>query len=217
MTTFSRDVDLLKWEPVLFRNLAFPSQMLCQGIDGVTSGTRFTSGSGAFVERGVKAGQVIYLYNSAIDSCYEITAVVSATELTVSVVRGNAEQEPIAVPGGSNLQYRISTFDPQAEEAGEEMLRYFGIDIGSSEEQIRSEMILDGGVLRQASVFSILSAVYASQAGGAEDETGYWLKSQRYQKLYQASRAGARITLDTDGNLLVNEVRGGGSLRMLRF
>jgi hypothetical protein len=78
-------------------------------------------------------------------------------------------------------------------------------------------MILDGGVLRQASVFSILSAVYASQAGGAEDETGYWLKSQRYQKLYQAARAGARITLDTDGNLLVNEVRGGGSLRLLRF
>ena len=127
MSAFSNDVDLLLWEPMLFRDYAYPSQTLCQGVDGVTSGTSFTSAGASFLSSAVKAGHVIYLYNSVIDSCYEVVEVLSDTELTVSVLRHKETDDPIPPPGGSNLQYRISTFDPQAEEIGNDLLQYFGI------------------------------------------------------------------------------------------
>ena len=60
MVRFSKDMDLLKWEPVLFVELAPASQRLCQGEDGALSGTTFTSSSASFDDAGVAAGQVIY-------------------------------------------------------------------------------------------------------------------------------------------------------------
>jgi hypothetical protein len=217
MVRFSKDMDLLKWEPVLFVELAPASQTLCRGDDGGISETTFTSVSASFDDSGVTAGQVIYLHNGeSLDGCYEIVSVDSATQLTVSVLRQSEDDNPVAPPGGSEISYRIGTFDPQAEEVAYGLLQYFGIETVEDEEFSVGE-ILNQRVLRQASVFGVLSTVFASAAGGKNDASGYWAKSQRYQELFHTARSKVRIELDTDSDMVAEQFRSGGTVRLRRL
>lgn len=218
MVRFSNDVDLLKWEPVLFRDLALASQTLCTGSDGATSGTTFTSAGAAFTSSSIEAGQVIYLQDSTntIDGCYEIVSVDSATQLTLSVVRQNTVDSAIAPPGGSNLSYRISTFNPQTEEATYSLLQYFGIKI-SDEQEVDFDDILNIRSLRQACVFAVLSAVLAGSACGDNDASNFWQKSLHYKKQFHSARTRARLEIDTDNDNLAEQYRSGGSIRLRRL
>lgn len=218
MAKFCTDVDLLKWEPVLFRELALPSQTLCGSDDGVVLGTTLTSAEASFNNAGVEAGNVIHLYNgeSEIDGCYEVVAVDSATSLTVSVVRANDNATPIAPPAGTDVRYRISTFGPQAEEAAYGLLQYFGIDASESDNVVDVNDIVDQTVLRQASVFAVLAAVFASSAASINDNANLWQKSLRYQKLFQEARVKVRIGIDHDDSGTAEQFRIGGTVRLRR-
>ncbi len=167
MVQFSQDVDILKWEPNLFCDLAWPSQTLCEGDDGELSGTTFTSSSGSFDSCGLSSGKVIYLNdNDGINGCYEIVSVDSATQLTVSVLRGDDEGDLIAPPSGSGIGYRVSTFDPQAQEVTYNILSYF--DIKADE----TENILANDALRQASVYAVMSVVFAERIPRISEPVG---------------------------------------------
>ncbi len=217
MTTFSSDVDLLKWEPVLFRELAWASQTLCTGSDGVVSGTTLTSASGAFEAAGVQAGHVVYLNDGAeLDGCYEIVSVDSATQLTVSVVRQSSDGAAVAAPSGSGVSYRVSTFDPQAEEVAYGLLQYFGIESGR-EDGVTVEEIVDGRSLRQAAVCGVLAAVFAASGCGKEDASGHWKKSLHYKQLFHTARSRARVGIDTDGDGVGERVLSGGTVRLRRL
>ena len=215
---FSNDVDLLKWEPVLFRELALPGQMLCRGEDGVTSGSTFSSASGLFVDAGVTAGQVIWLQDveGVIDGCYEVVSVESNTGMTVSVVRTSSDDAAIAPPAATGISYRISTFDPQAEEAGFGLLQYFGLTSDASGDDSSTESVVNERALRQASVFAVLSAVFAGSSVSGAKTDGYWEKSLRYQKLFYEVRSRARLGIDVDGDDEVDCVRTGGVVRLQR-
>ncbi len=218
MTKFSNDVDLLKWEPVLFRDLALPSQTLCQGSDGILSGTTFTSSGASFTNCSVAAGHVIYLYDSTntIDGCYEVVEVDSATQLKISVVRKSVEDDAIAPPSGTAISYRISTFDPQSEEVAYSLLQYFGIATTDTEGELENS-ILNTRALRQASVFAVLSAIFASNACGNKDEEGFWQKSLRYQKLFHTARVKARLEIDTDSDNIAEKYNTGGTVHLRRL
>ena len=217
MVRFSRDVDLLKWEPVLFVELASASQTLCRGEDGMLSGTTFTSNSASFDEAGIATGQVVYLQDGeSLDGCYEIVSVDSATQLTISVLRQSEQDDAVAPPSGSEKSYRVSTFDPQAEEVSYGLLQYFGIETGEEEASAAGE-ILNVRSLRQASVFGALSAVFAAAACGKNDASGSWAKSQRYQELFHTARSKVRIELDTDSDQVAEQFRSGGTVRLRRL
>ena len=218
MLKFSSDIDLLKWEPVLFRDLALPSQTLCQGSDGVLNDTTLTSSGASFISSGMAAGHVIYLYNSegGPDGCYEIVSVDSATQLTVSVVRMSADDDAVAPPSGSEISYRVSTFDPQAEEAAYSLRQYFGIESDDSETE-ETNKILNQRVLRQAAVFAVLSTVFAGSAGGDKDNEGFWKKSLRYQKMFHTARVKVRLEIDTDSDNTAEQFHCGGTVRLRRI
>ena len=217
MAKFSSDVDLLKWEPVLFGELALPSQTLCQGQDGVVSGTTFSSASASLVSAGVEQGHVIYLNDGdGIDGCYEVVSVESSTQLTISVVRQSVDDSAVAPPGGSGIGYRVSTFDPQAEEVSYGLLQYFGIKLSGDECEVTADDILNSRALRQSSVFAVLSAVFVGSACGADDQNGYWKKSLRYKELFHTARIKARLEIDTDDDSVSDRVQTGGTVRLRR-
>ncbi len=64
MVSFSDDVDILKYEPVLFGELHLPGQVLAAGTGGTLSGTTFTAGGADFVSAQVSAGGVAHLSDS---------------------------------------------------------------------------------------------------------------------------------------------------------
>jgi hypothetical protein len=126
----TKDVDLLVMEPCLFGVWQISHQQRGRGGNGSVSGTAFSVAGGNFINAGVQPGDVVYLasVDGTIDGCYEIVEVVSATQLVVSMVRGDADEPPIPVGSGSNLIWRIATFAPQRALAQQTLLDRLELD-----------------------------------------------------------------------------------------
>lgn len=217
MLPFSNDVDILKYEPALFGELHLPSQVLIRGTKAVLSGTTLTAADADFLAARVQAGGVISLRSAdgSLDGAFEIVSVDSATELTASVVRPDAADPAVAPPAGGNLSYRVTTYQPQAQEAALELTAYFGIRPGHPAGEIGIEDLLDTQGLRRASVLGVLSRVYANWSNGRKDEC-FWNKSLHYRRLFEKARQRCRLTVDlgVDGTAEVSRV--GGAIRLVR-
>lgn len=217
MVSFSNDVDILRYEPILFGELHLPGQIFISGSDGSLSGTTLTSSGADFVSANVEAGQVIYLQSTdgSLDMAAEIVSVDSATQLTVSVVRADSDEDSVAPPAASNISYRVSTFGPQASEIGFQLTEYFGIGPGNPASDYDSDDILDTTVLKQASAFGAISVVYATLASQVEDEN-FWKKSLYYRKLFEKARERCRLSLDAGSDGVSDITSIGASVRLVR-
>jgi hypothetical protein len=217
MVSFSNDVDILKYEPILFGELHLPWQVLAAGTGGTLNTTTFTASGADFVAARISAGGVAYLQSSdgSLDGTYEIISVDSATELGVSVVRSESTDPVVAPPSASDISYRISTFGPQANEVAFQLTEYFGISPGNPASEIAIEDVLDTSVLRLASVFGVMSNVYAMLASKSRDEN-YWSKSLYYQKLSAEARGRCRLSIDTGSDGVADVTKLGASGRLMR-
>ena len=217
MVAFSNDADILKYEPVLFGELYLPGQVLAAGTSGALNGTTFTASGADFVGASVTAGGVIYLQSAdgLLEGVFEIVSVDSATQLTVSVIRPDSEDDPIAPPDATDITYRVSTLRPQANEAGFHLTEYFGIRPGNPASSYEASDVLDINVLEKASVFVVISSVYAMLASKAEDEN-FWKKSQYYQGLFEKARQRCRLSIDVDGDGTADVTKMGASVRLVR-
>lgn len=202
MISFSQDKDILKYEPVLFSELYFSDQILISGTGATVSGTSLTKAGEDFVSAGVKAGQVVYLKDTAgsLDGCFEIVEVVSETELTVSVLRAYGDDDIVEPLPGSNVDYCVCTFEPQSREVMFELTQYFGIGPGDAASEYSTDDILDTDVLRSVSVFAVIACIYATLASDKEDLEGYWEKSFYYKTLFEKARERCIIDIDAGGD-----------------
>ncbi len=214
---FCDDVDILKYEPVLFGELSIPSQVLASGTDGETDGTSFATAEADFVNSQVAAGGVIYLRsdNNVIDGPFEILSVESATELTISVLRPEGSCDAVAPQSVSDLFYRVSTFAPQINEASFRLMEYFGIGQAYPSGGVDLADILDITVLKEASVFAVISSVYATIAGEADNEN-HWKKSLYYKRAFEKARESCRLSIDSNSDGVAEATRFGGCGRLLR-
>jgi hypothetical protein len=217
MVTFSKDADILKYEPILFGELHLPWQVLAAGTGATLSGTTFTASSADFVTAQVQAGSVVYLQSTdgSLDGAYEIVSVDSSTQLSISVVRADSTETAVPPPAATNISYRISTFGPQTAEVGFQLTEYFGISPGNPASDINADDILDTSVLRLASVFAVISSVYAMLAGKTGDQN-YWSKSLYYQKLFAKSRGRCRLSIDTGTDGIADVTKIGAAGRLVR-
>ncbi len=215
MVTFSNDADILKYEPILFGELHLPWQVLATGTGASLSGTTLTAGGADFIAAQVQAGGVVYLQSAdgSLDGAYEIVSVDSSTQLSISVVRADSTETAVPPPAATSISYRISTFGPQAAEVGFQLTEHFGIKPGNPASDIEAEDILDTSVLRLASVFAVISGVYAMLAGKTRDQN-YWSKSLYYQKLFAKARGRCRLSIDlgTDGIADITKIGAAGRL-----
>jgi hypothetical protein len=217
MVSFSNDADILKYEPILFGELHLPWQVLAAGTGATLGGTTFTASGADFVTSQISAGGVVYLQsaNSSLDGAYEIVSIDSATQLSVSVLRSDSQSAAVAPPAATEISYRISTFGPQANEAGFQLTEYFGISPGNPASDVDVEDILDTSVLRQTSVFAVISSVYAMLASKAKDEN-FWNKSLYYQKLCARARGRCRLSIDAGSDGVADVTKIGASGRLVR-
>lgn len=217
MDSFSNDADILRYEPMLFGELHLPGQVLASGNGGVLSGTSFTASGASFISAQVSAGGVIHLQSAdgLLDGAYEIVSVDSATQLTISVIRTESDDAAIAPPAASDISYRVSTFRPQASEIGYQLTEHFNVKPGNPASEISIEDILDTSVLKRASVFAVISSVYAMLASRAEDEN-FWKKSLHYQKLFEKARERCRLSIDIGSDGVADVTGVGASSRLVR-
>jgi hypothetical protein len=217
MATFSNDVDVLKYEPVLFGELHLPSQVKARGTGAALSGTTLTAAGADFVAAELEAGGVIYLQsaNGLLDGAYEIVSVDSATTLTVSVVRADPADPAVAPPPATDITWRVCTFAPQARDAAFELTQGFGIQPGDPTSEIAIENLLDTEGLRRASALRVIAKVYAMWAGRPAGEC-FWRKALFYEQLYQKARQRCHVTVDLGGDGVADLARVGGAIRLVR-
>jgi len=217
MVTFSNDADILKYEPILFGELHLPWQVLATGTGANLNGTTLTAGEADFIAAQVQAGGVVYLQSadSSLDGAYEIVSVDSATQLSISVVRADSTDTAVPPPAATDISYRISTFEPQAAEVGFQLTEYFDIRPGNPESDIDTDDILDTTVLKSASVFAVISSMYAMLAGKTK-EPNHWSKSLYYQKLSARARGRCRLSIDVGTDGLADVTNIGAVGRLLR-
>jgi len=70
-------------------------------------------------------------------------------------------------------------------------------------------------VLKRASVFAVVSSVYAMLASKAEDEN-FWKKSLYYKRLFQKARERCHLSIDVDGDGAAEITKVGSSVRLVR-
>jgi len=215
MARFSDDVDILKYEPVLFGELAMLGQVLCSGTGGDLSGVTLSDSEADFSAAPIEAGMVIYISGEGKSGVYEIVSVESATELSVSVLRLDSQSQAVMDMQGSDMTYRICSYRVQAEQVGYELTEYFGIQPGRADSDYGVDDILDAEVLRVVSVYGVMSMLYASLGSGRE-ESDLWGKSEYYRKLYEKARSRIRLCIDAGSDGVSDTVRLGGCVRLVR-
>jgi hypothetical protein len=217
MVSFSKDVDILKYESILFGELHLPGQVLAAGTGGTLNGTTFTVSSADFVSAQVSAGGVVYLQTAdgLLDGAYEIVSVDSATQLIISVVRSDPDDAAVPPPSATGISYRVSTFGQQAGEVGFRLTEYYGIKPGNPDSLYSAEDVFDTTVLKRASVFGVISIVYAMLASKAKDDN-FWKKSLHYQRLFEGARERCRLSIYVGSDGVVDLTRDGASVRLVR-
>ena len=217
MVRFSKDIDILTFEPVLFGELHLPSQVLARGSGAELNGTTLTDAAADFVSARAEAGGVVYLKSTdgVLDGAFEIVSVDSATQLTVSVLRAETTDSPVAPPQADDMSYRISTFAAQAAEAAFQLTEYFGIRPGDPTSDITSEDIVDLEGLRRASTCAVISVVYATWAHQNSD-TDCWQKSLYYRRLFEKAKQRCRLSIDLGDDGVADISRLGGTTRLVR-
>lgn len=217
MVSFSNDADILKYESILFGELHLPGQVLTAGTGGVLSGTTFTASGADFVSAHVSAGGVVYLQTAdgLLDGAYEIVSVDSAAQLSISVIRSDSDDTAVAPPSATGISYRVSTFGPQASEVGFRLTEYYGIKPGNPDSIYSADDVLEKTVLKRASVFGVISSVYALLASEAKD-SNFWKKSLHYQRLFERARERCRLSIDVGSDGVADLTRDGASVRLVR-
>jgi len=217
MATFSNDVDILKYEPILFGELHLPWQVLACGTGAVLTGTTLTAADADFTNSGILAGGVVHLKaaDGSLDGAYEIVSVDSATQLTVSVLRSDTADAAVAPPPSDSVEYRVSTLAPQAGEVAFQLTEYFGIQPGNPASTIAVEDILDTEGLRRASVFAVIAGAYAMWASRLEG-SDFWTKSLHYKLLFEKAKQRCRLSVDLGADGIADVTCVGGVIRLLR-
>jgi hypothetical protein len=202
---------------MLFGELHLPWQVLAAGGNGQLEGITFSDSSADFIASGVKTGGIIYMRSAdgLLDGIYEIASVDSVTQLSVSVIRSDSQQDSIAPKAAEEIFYRISTLEPQIVEAAMQLTEHLGIQPGCSVSELRAEDILDNEPLRKVSVFMVISAVYVMLASRVNDKD-FWSKSLHYKKLFEKALEQCRVSIDSNGDGVGDITIGGGAFRMKR-
>lgn len=219
MNSFSSDVDILRYEPNLFGDLHFASQVLTSGTDGEVAGAVFNATNADFNAAKITAGMVIYLQSpdGAFDGVFEIVSVDSATQLTVSVLRTDEQTEAIVLQDAKGLNYRVCTYQPQSNEVFLQLTQHFGLRPGVADGIYSADDILDASVLRQVSVYGVLSIIFATLTDRAdENKDNFWKKSKHYGELFEKALQRSRVCIDLGDDGVADSVRSGASVRLLR-
>jgi len=218
MNSFSKDADILLYEPILFGDLNYAGQEITSGSGAAVSGSVLTAANANFTDSQVQTGMVVNLRSEdgSIDASYEIVSVESQTQLSISVMRADGQTDIIPVKDAENINFRICTYQAQGSEIFLQLTQHFGLRPGTADGQYSADDILDVSVLKQVSVYGILSIVYGTLSGGGDDKENCRKKSEYYRRLYEKAMQRCRVSIDLGEDGIADFACDGASVRLLR-
>lgn len=210
---FAADRDLLILEPLLLRDLAWTGQRPLQAV-GSIAGSTLTLASGDLIAAGVSAGQVALVGGAAL----EIVQVLSAVSATVSLLRADPADPPVAPAPASDAPVSIFTFAPQIAAAHRLVLSMLGLDPDAppgSPPGVGAESVLNPRALVRFECLLTLGALWLAAAAqqGAASAAAQRAEAYRRRAAQERSRIAALIDLDGDGRADDTRTPGVGMLR----
>lgn len=184
---YCTDIDLLKWEPNLFRDVSFAGQKLLAGT-GTLAGTSFALSTGSFLSSHVAEGMVIVL-DGTVKGSYPIVRVEDVMLLTLTVLYDGILPSPAGQADA--VPFSIHTFSPQAQLVSAMLDFAAGVD--------EKGAILNPAVLRRACILGTLQLIYNALAASGQETTRNSARADLYQRLYRRAVNEARVEVDPDG------------------
>lgn len=217
MSSFCQDRDILAVEPIAYLGGGFDvAQQLITGIDGVVSSTTFTSAGSDFVSAGIAAGMVLCAYTSipSEGAMWEIISVDSATTLTVSVLRSDLQDSPVAPPTASGLSFHIRTFGARIADVSAmlgEKLRTL-----CETNPIATADFADSSQLRITTACGVLAGVFLARADSARPHDANWIKAEFYRGEFLRLQGSLLLTVDANGDGTAERTRTLGNATLKR-
>ncbi|MBN1554231.1 MAG: hypothetical protein JXA11_05765 [Phycisphaerae bacterium] len=214
--SFSQDRDLLCIEPIVFLSGDAIGRRLITGTDGAISGTTFTSAGSNFTSAGLEAGMVLCTHDTipAEGRAWEILSVDSATTLTISVLRVDADAPPVAPPAGTDLSFYVRSFGPQIQSVSAtlaEKLRQLSQVAG-----IASADFADSAQLRVTTAHGALAGIFLARADNARPHDANWIKAEFHRAEFLRCQDQLRLAVDADGDGVAEETRTLGNVYLKR-
>jgi len=215
MTPFCTDIDLLHWEPNIFRDAAFASQTLMSGTANI-SGSSLTISSGSFVDSHIEPNQVVVL-SGAVAGSFPVLAVNSATSLTVSVLYDKLfDDPPVAGPiaTATGINFVIRTFWPQRSVISEILQQSAGLIPGDP--RTAGATIINLAVLRRPCVLGSLQLIYSALSAIADAPKEYANRADLYERLYRSAMRSTLVQIDLNGDGIADCSRRLNNIELVR-
>ncbi len=209
MEIAGNDIDLLIWEPMLFREYGAAGQVVVEGDGATIDGVTLTDTGADFQTQGVLAGMVAHVWNAETnaDDLLEVVAVDSETQLTVSRLRMSREGAPVnAMLTGTGMAYRVISYRRQIEETIQRLSRICGLDRSDGE-------LVNSDVLRQVVA---LDTVVTILMGCGELDSLIMKRIGNYRRLYEQALESICLMIDLDGDGAADMNRSGRVIHLTR-
>jgi len=209
---FAKDRDLLALEPGLLREAAWSGQRLVSATDAAVSGTVLTSPSSDLEAAQVEAGHVAQVEGVPL----EVTARLSPTQASVSLMRATPEASPIPPTPATDASLAVYTFAPQIEQIHRELLRAVDVDPDGGEGTVDQSAVLNPEAVARVESLGALYLIYASAAMKADASSPLGVKARLYAERFARAREALRVELDLDGDGTSDASRAARMTQMVR-
>lgn len=216
MNEFCQDRDLLGIEPGLFLSAGPAGSRLIGGTDGQLAGTGFSSATSDFAVASVEAGMVLTVTTTITSEgqAHEIVSVGTGGQLTVSVLRADVADPPVAPPAGQNLSFCVVTYRPQIRrvcDALAEKLRAL-----AEATPVATEAQVNSAQLRLTAAYGTLATVFLAKAESPSPTDPHWAKAEHYQQDFTRMQMQLRLALDVNGDGIAEQTRTLGNVTLRR-
>lgn len=203
------NLELMRVEPKLFEDAGSSGMVLATATDGVISSNTLSSASSDFTAAGVAVGDIVVADGEAM----EITAINSATSLSVSRRRSKSATSVLQPKAGTTLSLSIFSFEIVIERVESWVLVALGIGAGQG---VQLADVLNQEDLKRLIVLRTIAQGFARSA--AVDPLSAPLAALEvfYEQLADET---ARLTLalvDSNGDGQVDAVRKIGAAALTR-
>lgn len=200
MTCFCQDRDLLSVEPAIYLGGGGVTQLRAAGSDGAVATTTFTSATADFISADIEPGMVLCTTDTTVaeGQLWEILDVTSATTLSISVLRSEADDAPLPALDGSDLSYQVHTCKAQiagVSRALAERLRQL-----VEANPIVSADFADSSQLNRTCVLGTLATLFVAQASDTKPNDVRWIKAEHYQSEFRRAQNELRLAVDDNGD-----------------
>lgn len=195
---FCSDIDLLHWEPAIFRDAAFVSQTLLSADNASLSGTTLTLPGGLVGDEAEIASASVAYIGGSVDGCFPIASIDSPTQLTISVLYDALFDNPSVPsrpgPDLTGLPLTLRTFWPQRKVVSDLLLQMLNLA------PTQPEAVLNPDALRRPCTLGTLHMIYSALAATSEQASAHAVRADLYERLYRRSLRAARVELDLNGD-----------------